>query len=157
MAAVKLASLASKRISKCRSLACGQGQIAAHPAGQPLPPRGTGHRGDIDLAHPRHLPGRQVTADRRSPRTGPLRANATVQRALLVPIWNSATTNTGYHDPGGDYFTRLNPQSARSNAVRQLKPSATTSPWSSPLTKPLAAPTHVTSILSSGVPDLLMS
>jgi transposase len=54
-------------------------------------------------------------------RRGPLRANVAVQRALLVAIWNIATTNTAYHDPGGDYFTRLNPQKARNNAVRQLE------------------------------------
>src|SRR6516162_5369541 len=59
---------------------------------------------------------RRITA-----RRGPLRANVAVQRALLVAIWNIATTNTAYHDPGGDYFTRLNPQKARSNAVRQLE------------------------------------
>ena len=52
---------------------------------------------------------------------GPLKANVAVQRALLVAIWNIATTNTTYHDPGGDYFTRLNPQKARNNAVRQLE------------------------------------
>jgi hypothetical protein len=54
-------------------------------------------------------------------RRGPLRANLAVQRALLVAIWNIATTNTGYRDPGGDYFTRLNPQKARNSAVRQLE------------------------------------
>ncbi len=54
-------------------------------------------------------------------RRGPLRANVAVQRALLVAIWNIATTNTAYHDPGGDYFTRLNPHKARNNAVRQLE------------------------------------
>jgi len=36
-------------------------------------------------------------------------------------IWNIATTNTTYHDPGADYFTGLNPQKAPSNAVRQLE------------------------------------
>jgi hypothetical protein len=54
-------------------------------------------------------------------RRGPLRANVAVQRALLVAIWNIATTNTPYHDPGGDYFTRLNPQKVRNNAIRQLE------------------------------------
>jgi transposase len=54
-------------------------------------------------------------------RRGPMRANVAVQRALLVAIWNIATTHTPYRDPGGDYFTRLNPQKARSNAVRQLE------------------------------------
>jgi transposase len=33
-------------------------------------------------------------------RRGPLKANVAVQRALLVAIWNIATTNTSYHDPG---------------------------------------------------------
>lgn len=42
-------------------------------------------------------------------RRGPLRANVAVQRALLVAIWNIANTNTAYRDPGGDYFTQLNP------------------------------------------------
>jgi transposase len=54
-------------------------------------------------------------------RRGPLKANVAIQRALLVAIWNTAMTNTTYHDPGGDYFTRLNPQRARNNAVRQLE------------------------------------
>ena len=54
-------------------------------------------------------------------RRGPLRANVAVQRALLVAIWNIATTATAYNDPGGDYFTRLNPHKARNNAVRQLE------------------------------------
>ena len=54
-------------------------------------------------------------------RRGPLKANVAVQRVLLVAIWNTAMTNTTYHDPGGDYFTRLNPQKARNNAVRQLE------------------------------------
>ena len=54
-------------------------------------------------------------------RRGPLRANVAIERALLVAIWNIATTNTTYRDPGGDYFTRLNPPGARTNAVRQLE------------------------------------
>ena len=49
------------------------------------------------------------------------KANVAVQRALIVAIWNIATTNTTYRDTGGDYFTRLNPQKARNNAVRQLE------------------------------------
>jgi len=54
-------------------------------------------------------------------RRGPLKANVAIQRALLVAIWNIATTNTIYRDPGGDYYTRLNPQKARNNAIRQLE------------------------------------
>jgi hypothetical protein len=33
----------------------------------------------------------------------------------------SPPTHTPYHDPGGDYFTGLNPQKARNNAVGQLE------------------------------------
>ncbi len=85
-------------------------------------------------------------------RRGPLPANVAVQRALLVAIWNIATTNTTYHDPGGDYFTRLNPQKARSNAVRSTRSHGLPRhPRTGLLTEPLAAPTHVTSIFSSGL------
>jgi transposase len=54
-------------------------------------------------------------------RRGPFRANVAVQRAMLIAIWNMATTDTAYIDPGGDYFTRLNPEKARTKAVRQLE------------------------------------
>jgi len=43
-----------------------------------------------------------------------------VQRALHVAIWNIATTNTGYHDPGGDYFT-ASTRRRRATTVRQLE------------------------------------
>jgi transposase len=54
-------------------------------------------------------------------RRGPLKANVAVQRAMLIAIWNMATTDTAYIDPGGDYFTRLNPEKARTKAIRQLE------------------------------------
>ena len=54
-------------------------------------------------------------------RRGPLKANVAVQRAMLIAIWNMATTATAYIDPGGDYFTRLNPEKARTKAIRQLE------------------------------------
>jgi len=54
-------------------------------------------------------------------RRGPFRANVAVQRAMLIAIWNMATTDTAYIDPGGDYFTRLNPEKARTKAIRQLE------------------------------------
>ena len=31
------------------------------------------------------------------------------------------TSGTFYEDPGGDYFTRLNPERARTRAIRQLE------------------------------------
>ena len=54
-------------------------------------------------------------------RRGPLKANVAVQRAILIAIWHMATTDTPYIDPGGDYFTRLNPEKARTKAIRQLE------------------------------------
>jgi transposase len=54
-------------------------------------------------------------------RRGPLKANVAVQRAMLIAIWNMATTDTAYLDPGADYFTRLNPEKARTKAIRQLE------------------------------------
>ena len=43
------------------------------------------------------------------------------QHAILVAIWNMGTSGTFYKDPGGDYFTRLNPERARTRAIRQLE------------------------------------
>lgn len=54
-------------------------------------------------------------------RRGPQKANVAVQHAMLTAIWNMATTGTYYDDPGGDYFTRLNPQRARNRALHQLQ------------------------------------
>ena len=44
-----------------------QGQIAAHSTGQPLPTSRPRHRGNINLPHPRHLPGRQISPDSHPP------------------------------------------------------------------------------------------
>ena len=88
-----------------------QGQIAANPAGQQLP-EGALASAAVSISHTRdtYLAAkyRRIAA-----RLGPSRGHVAVQRALLVAIWNIATSNTAYHDPGGDYFTRLNPQRAR--------------------------------------------
>jgi hypothetical protein len=35
--------------------------------------------------------------------------------------WILGTSGTFYEDPGGDYFTRLNPERARTRAIRQLE------------------------------------
>ena len=91
--------------------------------------------------HPRHLPGRQISPI--ATRRGPMRANVAVQRALLVAIWNIATTNTPYHDPGDD-FTRLNPQKARNNAVRQLEAMGYRVTLDQALTESLTPRTHLT-------------
>jgi transposase len=54
-------------------------------------------------------------------RRGPQKANVAVQHAMLTAIWHMGTTGSLYDDPGSDYFTRLNPERARTRAIRQLQ------------------------------------
>jgi transposase len=54
-------------------------------------------------------------------RRGPQRANVAVQHTLLTAIWHMGTTGTLYEDLGGDYYSRLNPERARTPAIRQLE------------------------------------
>jgi transposase len=54
-------------------------------------------------------------------RRGPQKANVAVQHAMLTAIWHMGTTGSLYIDPGGDYFTRLNPERARNRAIHQLQ------------------------------------
>jgi transposase len=54
-------------------------------------------------------------------RRGPQKANVAVQHAMLTAIWHMGTTGSFYDDPGGDYFTRLNPERARNRAIHQLQ------------------------------------
>ena len=68
-------------------------------------------------------PGTYLNAKYRrvATRRGPQKANVAVQHAMLVAIWNMGTNGTLYDDPGADYFTRLNPERARTRAVQQLE------------------------------------
>ena len=54
-------------------------------------------------------------------RRGPQKANVAIQHAMLTAIWHMGTTGSFYDDPGADYFTRLNPERARTRAIRQLQ------------------------------------
>ncbi len=54
-------------------------------------------------------------------RRGPVKAIVAIEHALLVAIWNMLTTGAFYTDPGGDYFTRRQPDKARTRAVEQLR------------------------------------
>lgn len=53
-------------------------------------------------------------------RRGPMKALVAVERAILTALWNMITTDTTYHDPGADYFTKRNPTRARQRAIDQL-------------------------------------
>ena len=54
-------------------------------------------------------------------RRGPVKAIVAVEHAILIAVWNMITNGAFYNDPGGDYYTRLNPDRARSRAVDQLR------------------------------------
>lgn len=54
-------------------------------------------------------------------RRGPMKANVAIQHAMLTAIWHMGTTGTLYDDPGGDYFTKLNPGRTKKRAIHQLE------------------------------------
>ncbi len=55
-------------------------------------------------------------------RRGPMKAIVAVEHAILIAIWNMATTGAAeYDDPGADYFTRRNPDRTRQRALDQLQ------------------------------------
>jgi len=54
-------------------------------------------------------------------RRGPVKAIVAVEHAMLIAIWNMLSNGTSYCDGGGDYFTRLTPDRARTRAVDQLR------------------------------------
>ncbi|MGH8988927.1 MAG: IS110 family transposase [Acidimicrobiales bacterium] len=54
-------------------------------------------------------------------RRGPVKAIVALEHAILIAIWNMLSTGAYYDDPGGDFYTRLNPDRARHRAVDQLR------------------------------------
>jgi transposase len=54
-------------------------------------------------------------------RRGPIKAVVAIEHAMLIAIWNMLTTGSYFTDPGGDYFTRLDPNKAKNRAIDQLK------------------------------------
>ena len=54
-------------------------------------------------------------------RRGPVKAIVAVEHAMLIAIWNMLTTGALYQDPGGDFYTRLNPDKTKNRAIDQLR------------------------------------
>ena len=54
-------------------------------------------------------------------RRGPMKALVAVEHAILIAIWNMATTGTLYTDPGAAYYFRLHPEKAKNRAINQLR------------------------------------
>ncbi len=62
-------------------------------------------------------------------RRGPLKAIVAIEHSMLIAIWHMGHTGTLYNDPGGDFYTRLNPDEPRTAPSTNSRPWATTSPW----------------------------
>jgi len=54
-------------------------------------------------------------------RRGPIKAIVAIEHAMLVAIWHMLNDGSLYTDPSGDFFTRRNPDRAKSRAVEQLR------------------------------------
>lgn len=54
-------------------------------------------------------------------RRGPQKTNVAIQHSMLTAIWHMGRTGTLYDDPGGDFFTQLHPERAKSLALHQLE------------------------------------
>ena len=56
---------------------------------------------------------------RLAPRLGKQKALVAVEHSILTAVWHMLTNDVDYHDLGGDYFTRRDPESAMRRIVRQ--------------------------------------
>jgi transposase len=54
------------------------------------------------------------------PRLGKKKALVALQHSMLVAIWHMLSTDTAYHDLGGDFFDKLDPDRAKRRAIAQL-------------------------------------
>ena len=54
-------------------------------------------------------------------RRGPMRAVVATEHSILAAAWHLMADGEIYQEPGPDHFTRLNPDKAKSNAIKKLK------------------------------------
>ncbi|MGI3222623.1 hypothetical protein ACRJ4B_00045 [Streptomyces sp. GTA36] len=53
------------------------------------------------------------------PRLGKKKALVALEHSILIAVWHMITDDVTYHDLGGDYFTRLDPERAMHRLARQ--------------------------------------
>lgn len=53
------------------------------------------------------------------PRLGKKKALVAVEHSILTAVWHMLTQDTGFHDLGGDYYTKHNPERALRRITRQ--------------------------------------
>ena len=63
----------------------------------------------------------QAQYQRLKPRLGHGRALGAVKHSMLVAYWHMFTTGETYHDLGGDYFHRRNPERATKRLIQKLE------------------------------------
>lgn len=63
----------------------------------------------------------QAQYQRLRARRGHARATTAVAHSMLVAVWHILTTGEIYNDPGGDYFTRRDPERTTRRLVAQLE------------------------------------
>ena len=56
---------------------------------------------------------------RLAPRIGKQKALVALQHSILAAVWHMLTDNVDYHDVGGDYFTKQDPETAMRRIIRQ--------------------------------------
>lgn len=56
---------------------------------------------------------------RLAPRLGKKKALVAVQHSMLTAVWHMLTDDVDYHDLGGDYFAKRDPESAMRRIIRQ--------------------------------------
>ena len=56
---------------------------------------------------------------RLAPRLGKKKALVALEHTILTAVWHMLTDNIDYHDLGGDYFTKLDPERAMRRITRQ--------------------------------------
>jgi transposase len=54
-------------------------------------------------------------------RRGPIKAIVALEHAMLIAVWHMLTNGVFYEEPGGDFFTRRDPEKAKNRAVAQLQ------------------------------------
>jgi transposase len=56
---------------------------------------------------------------RLAPRLGKKKALVALQHSMLTAVWHMLTDDVDYHDLGGDYFTKRDPENAMRRITRQ--------------------------------------
>jgi hypothetical protein len=54
-------------------------------------------------------------------RRGPIKAVVAIEHAVLVAIWNVLQTGCTCSDPGGDFYSKRQPDRLKNRAVNQLR------------------------------------